>query len=327
MPKSVSICVIIPVYNVEPYILRCIDSVLNQTFTDFKLVLVDDGSPDNCGKICDEYANNDSRIFVIHKQNSGQADARNVGLDWAYNNLDFEWIAFIDSDDWVHHRYLELLYKAVTSTGMLVSSCGYIITKTIINDEIIKGYPQIIIDSPEELTIQDCHDKFNPDIPWGRLYNKKLFCNVRYPSGRYYEDGFIIHKVLFHLPKIAVVDEKLYYWYFNTESTNRSKPTPKKTNDYIDAMLTEINYYKNNGFHRAYTYEVSLFLYRLTEHLKKHKNDKNLKKVNKRFIAEARKLIQSDKEVFTFSKYDDAYRIVFSKYKFFLYRLLNKLDL
>ena len=106
------ISVIVPIYKVEQYLERCVDSILNQTFTDFELVLVDDGSPDNCGAICDEYAKKNERIVVIHKENGGLSDARNAGIEWALNNSGSEWITFIDSDDWVHIDYLEYLYNS-----------------------------------------------------------------------------------------------------------------------------------------------------------------------------------------------------------------------
>ena len=121
MPK---ISVIVPVYNVEPYLHRCVDSILVQTHTDFELILVDDGSPDNCGVICDEYAQKDSRIHVIHQQNGGLSAARNAGIDWAFANSDSQWLSFIDSDDWVHPCFLEYLYRAVQETDAKVSACG-----------------------------------------------------------------------------------------------------------------------------------------------------------------------------------------------------------
>ena len=115
------ISIVVPIYKVEKYIHRCIESILAQTFTDFDLILVDDGSPDNCGKICDEYAVKDKRIHVIHKENGGLSDARNAGIDWAFANSDSEWITFIDSDDWIHPKYLETLYNAVFTS----SYCEY----------------------------------------------------------------------------------------------------------------------------------------------------------------------------------------------------------
>ena len=120
------ISVIVPVYKVEEYIYRCVDSILAQSFKDFELILVDDGSPDNCGKICDEYAQKDKRITVIHKENGGLSDARNTGIDWALKNSN--WITFIDSDDWVHTDYLKNLYNAVKENNVDISVCGYVNT-------------------------------------------------------------------------------------------------------------------------------------------------------------------------------------------------------
>ena len=110
MPK---ISVIVPIYNVEKYLRRCVDSILNQTFSDFELILVDDGSPDNCGKICDEYAVKDRRIVVIHQKNGGLSTARNAGIDWAFVNSNSQYLSFIDRDDWVHPDFLEFLYRAI----------------------------------------------------------------------------------------------------------------------------------------------------------------------------------------------------------------------
>ena len=125
MIKMPLISVIVPVYKVEPYLSRCIDSILAQTFTDFELILINDGSPDNCGKICDEYAQKDNRIHVIHKENGGLSSARNAGIDWAFANSNSQWLTFIDSDDWIHHEYLELLLSGATSTNTDICVCEY----------------------------------------------------------------------------------------------------------------------------------------------------------------------------------------------------------
>ena len=114
------ISVIVPVYSAEKYLHRCVDSILAQTFTDFELILVDDGSPDNCGAICDEYARKDSRVHVIHQENQGQAAARNYGIEAATG----EWVCFIDSDDEVHAQMLELLYHAITDGHIGISMCS-----------------------------------------------------------------------------------------------------------------------------------------------------------------------------------------------------------
>ena len=111
------ISVIVPIYKVKEYLNRCVDSILSQTFTSFELVLVDDGSPDECGEICDDYAIKDDRIIVIHQSNKGLSEARNTGIDWAMKNSDSEWLTFVDSDDWIHPDYLRLLYDSAIKTN------------------------------------------------------------------------------------------------------------------------------------------------------------------------------------------------------------------
>ena len=107
------ISVIVPVYKVEPYLRRCVDSILAQTFTDIEVILIDDGSPDGCPAICDEYVQQDNRVKVIHQENRGVSAARNAGLDWVFANSDSQWISFVDSDDWVHPQFLEYLHLSL----------------------------------------------------------------------------------------------------------------------------------------------------------------------------------------------------------------------
>jgi glycosyltransferase involved in cell wall biosynthesis len=111
-----TISVVIPVYRADKYLRRCLDSLLAQTFTDFEAILVDDGSPDNSGEICEEYSNLDSRFVAFHQQNQGQSVARNFALDWIFENSNSSFITFVDSDDWVHPQYLEALYSAIRET-------------------------------------------------------------------------------------------------------------------------------------------------------------------------------------------------------------------
>ena len=127
--KMPAISVIVPVYKVEKYIHRCVRSILGQTYADFELILVDDGSPDNCGVICDEYAAKDSRVVVIHQENGGLSAARNAGIDWVFANSDSQWLSFIDSDDWVHPEYLQRLLDAATYAGTCPLGCGRILCK------------------------------------------------------------------------------------------------------------------------------------------------------------------------------------------------------
>jgi len=120
-----NISVIVPVYKVEAFLSRCVESILAQTYRDFELILVDDGSPDGCGVLCDGYARRDSRVHVIHQENGGLSAARNTGIDWVFANSVSRWIAFVDSDDWVHPDFLKVLYETAEKTACKLSVCDY----------------------------------------------------------------------------------------------------------------------------------------------------------------------------------------------------------
>ena len=196
------ISIIVPVYKVEPYLKRCVDSILAQTFTDFELILVDDGSPDNCGAICDEYASLHGNVRIIHQQNQGVSVARNAGINFAFENSNSKWITFIDSDDWVHPQYLELLLKAVIENNVAISVCGFI--KTFGEEPDMKNDGiEINVISPEKLYVEN---NVNATVPWGKLYTKECFKEIRYPVGKIHEDEFVTYKILFNELKIAVVE-------------------------------------------------------------------------------------------------------------------------
>ena len=133
--KSPEISIIVPVYKVEKYLNECIDSILAQTFTDFELILVDDGSPDNCPALCDAAAKKDSRVRVIHQQNKGLSGARNAGIDVARGN----WLSFIDSDDTVEKTFCEKLYRAATESGAELAACNMLFLEV---DGSLSGYQE-----------------------------------------------------------------------------------------------------------------------------------------------------------------------------------------
>lgn len=225
--------VIVPVYNVQKYINRCVDSILAQTFTDFELILVDDGSPDKCGQICDEYAEKDDRVCVIHKENGGLSDARNTGIDWAFENSDSKWITFVDSDDWIHPKYLEALFDAVKKFDVSISMCRFTETDKLVEIEEI-NMPKLV--KPEIGYF--LNGKITAHA-WGKLYKKSLFQNIRYPIGRLYEDMYITHKLLFLQRNIAVIESGLYFYYFNSESIVRGRWNSKQL-DQIEAYEEEL---------------------------------------------------------------------------------------
>lgn len=233
------ISVIIPVYNVEKYLRRCIDSVLTQTFKDFELLLIDDGSPDSCGLICDEYAECDERVKVIHTTNMGVSAARNTGIEWAIANSDSKWLAFIDSDDWIHPQYLEILLDAAIKNNTDISVCGYVETEgdtpDISQDKFVSKVWAV-----DEFFMER---KINAIVVWAKLCSKESFSTVRYPIGKRYEDEFTLHKILFQYEKIAVVDAELYYYYTNPKSFMNSTWSSNRLQG-IEAYEERIEYFK-----------------------------------------------------------------------------------
>lgn len=219
MDKNDLISVIVPVYRVEPYIEKCIDSIVNQTYERLEIILVDDGSPDTCGEICDRYAKEDSRIRVIHKENGGLSDARNVGMERASG----EYIAFIDSDDWIEPNMIEVLYRACVDSGARMACCGrfdanedYSKRKGICpnKDEVV---------STEDMLNYMLSSNGTSCIACDKLYHKDLFLGVRFPKGKIYEDIPTVYKCVIRAEKIALCAIPLYnYYHRSTAITNMS---------------------------------------------------------------------------------------------------------
>lgn len=224
MPK---ISVIVPVYKVEEYLPRCVDSILAQTFADFELILVDDGSPDRCGAICEEYAEKDTRVHVIHQENAGQACARNRGIEWVLNNSNSEWICFIDSDDWINKTYLEGLYEAADQCKCLISACDFAKSEREEGEADGSDEGRIECISPSELYNQHFYVVQSPCC---KLFEKKLFENdeFRFPEGILYEDSALIYRIIFSQDRIAFTDRSTYYYYQRPDSSMNAKWHPKR---------------------------------------------------------------------------------------------------
>ncbi len=206
------ISIIVPVYNVEPYLDRCVQSVLQQSYQNIEVLLVDDGSPDNSGTMCDRWAEKDGRIRVIHKKNGGLSDARNKGLDFAAG----EYIAFVDSDDCIAADMVQTLYQALKANDADISICNYILTdedcvplKRVndhppIEDEVLSGLDAI-------RKMADNNGRYF--LPaWNKLYKKSLFSEIRFPKGKLYEDSFIVHKLYERCNRVACVSYAGYYY-------------------------------------------------------------------------------------------------------------------
>ena len=221
------ISVIVPVYKVEPYLRRCLDSILEQSFSDFELILVDDGSPDSCGIICDAYAEKDSRIHVIHQQNQGLSGARNTGIDWAMAHSKSRWIAFVDSDDWVHPDYLRYLYNAANETGLPLAGCDY--------REVKYGADVAPEEEPFALSVKRPEDVYIYEdrigiwcYVWRYLIHKDLMGDIRFLEGKSWEDMFFTPRILFQREQLAYVDAKLYMYCLRPHSIVSSRWTKSK---------------------------------------------------------------------------------------------------
>lgn len=212
------ISVIVPVYKVEKYLNRCIDSIVNQTYSDLEIILVEDGSPDNCQKICDDWCDKDNRIRTIHKTNEGLSSARNTGLEQAKG----EYICFVDSDDWIEKEMVETLYNACKENKTLLSVCGrYIVS----NGEKIKDkcFPKSsVINSVEFLKYmfvgKDCDCAV-----WDKLYHKSLWDNIYFPNGRIYEDIAVQYKIVLKNDSIAIINKPLYNYFRREGSITRER--------------------------------------------------------------------------------------------------------
>lgn len=236
------ISVIVAVYKMPQYLPRCIDGILAQTHRDLELILVDDGSPDECGKICDSYAARDSRVHVIHKQNAGVCAARNTGLDWVYNNSDSQWIFFHDNDDWIHPETLERLLNAAESLSTTISICGYQETRGEEPERTPEALEPVLW-MPKDFYLRHF---VNATVCWGKLYHRSVFEGQRYPEGKYIEDEFLTYRLLFEAGTLAVIPAPLYAYFINPAGISKKTWQPKRI-DAWEAYDQQIAFFEKLG--------------------------------------------------------------------------------
>lgn len=244
MPK---ISVIVPVYKAENYLKACIDSILSQTFPDFEIILVEDGSPDNCGRICDEYAAEYDCICALHQENQGQAAARNHAMAYAKG----EWICFVDSDDLIHPQMLQLLYQAAVSGNAPVSMCR-MLEAEILPEDFCKPHPeQFEVLSMDEETLLKLHDAdaYPAWVACAKLIRRELVEAYPFHEGRVFEDNEAVCHWVCDGKKLARMEHPLYFYRTNAGSTTKSDFSLKKL-DYMWALESIIRYYDSLGFDR-----------------------------------------------------------------------------
>ena len=250
------VSIIVPVYQVEKYIRQCVDSILAQTFTDFELILVDDGSKDKSGQICDEYAVLDQRVKVIHKENGGLSDARNCGMDQAVGN----YFMFVDSDDYIAPTMLEYLYKALMNKEADIAVCNFLYFfeedrkrdfSTNIQSEVLSG-AEIFYSRKNERVYGIW------TVAWNKLYKRETLGNVRFRFGKYHEDEFWANDIYQMDIKVVTIPECLYY-YRQRDNSIMGRKNIKRDFDILEALQERIAVYFMDERHADQAYKVMIF--------------------------------------------------------------------
>ena len=248
--ESDLISVIVPVYNVEKYLEKCINSIINQTYKKLEIILVDDGSTDNSGKMCDDFAKKDKRIKVIHKENGGLSDARNFGIDVAVG----KYIAFVDSDDFLKEDFYEYLMNLKEKTNSDIIECSFI--RAYEEDLNMFEFPlrkeEAIVTTGntgalELLMSDDDEISTNSVVVWNKIYKKELFDGIRFPKGKTHEDQFTTYKLLAKCKRFTTSNQ-FKYGYFQRKNSIVNKTFNIKRFDTFEAFDNFLKYFDENNY-------------------------------------------------------------------------------
>ena len=287
------ISVIVPVYNVEKYIGRCVKSILDQSYQKLEIILVDDGSTDQSGSLCDEWERKDERIQVIHKENGGLSDARNAGI----RNAKGEYLCFIDSDDYVEPQMIQVLYENLVASNADMSVCefekqqegneadfpcdGNHSTKEYEGEELLA-----LLYSKEFL------NRSTIVVAWNKLYKRELFDGVWYPVGRLHEDEYVIHRLLYKAGKLVYTPQKFYH-YMQREQSIMSSFSEKKIWDMLAAYEERISFFLQIGKREYAKLECKEWLYKAKKSYKlcEQKKPEDYKEIQKSIKTRSRRLL------------------------------------
>lgn len=247
--KKDLISIIIPVYNVEAYVKRCITSVQNQIYENIEVIIVDDGSTDRSGEICDALSASDCRLKVIHKANGGLSSARNAGIAAACG----KYIAFVDSDDFIHEEYVSLMYKIAIESGAEIVICDYekgskseFTAKVVNNSYDLYTSSQMLENWHAKLCAQET-------TSWNKLILRELLIRIGfcYPEGVYYEDVRTTHLLVAASDQVAVTRRRLYYYYQRKNSITKRLKTEKNIRENLMAQDIRLNFFADGGYTSA----------------------------------------------------------------------------
>lgn len=307
------ISIIIPVYNVEKYLKMCLDSVINQTYQNLEIILINDGSTDNSGKICEEYKRADSRIILIHKENEGLSMARNTGLDIASG----EYISFVDSDDYISRNMVETLYNRLleTQSDMAVCSIQYV-------DEAGKNlysnftFDDIVLGQNEFWKLYSSTGHTECVVAWNKLYKREILEQLYYPKGRIREDEFLLPYIVERCFRICTVSDRLIFYRQRNDSIMGYESQKSKL-DYIEACFERLELFiktKNNLMIEDTALRIIASVERY--HLETDENYKVLRARTKRKTQGIMPLMYSNKGKAVLFLY---------KYNIFPYKIVHKI--
>lgn len=247
---------IVPVYQVEKYIAQCIESILNQTFQDFELILIDDGSKDQSGRICDLYAAKDDRILVIHTENRGAAAARNVGLDHASGR----YITFLDGDDYLDEHMIARLYEEIVDSEYDMVVCDFLNLLPDEEDNFIVHLQEKTVNGREVLEHLKNERNYGLwTIVWNKIYKREVLENLRFPDGKYFEDEFFSNQLYLNSNQIHVIPDVLCYHRVLASSTMNTQKIENYL-DLLDALQERLDIYFKYDYSEDEIYKVLIFL-------------------------------------------------------------------
>lgn len=267
--KNSKISVIIPIYNVEKYLRKCLNAIVNQTYKNLEIILVDDESPDNCSKICEEYAKKDERIIVIHKKNGGQASARNRGLDIATG----DYISFIDPDDYIEKDFYEHLITLASEHNADIAECSFkkLYENTGKIEKVFKKENEIVVTDNEGALNRLFSEKFNvylnTIVTWNKIYKRKLFKKIRFSEVRIYEELGTVYKVLFEC-KTFVTSSKIKYTYVQRDGSTLTRPFSEERLYMLDGIEQAINFLQKKGLYDIRIKAIRKYLETCTRFIK-----------------------------------------------------------
>ncbi len=320
MSKNELISIIAPVFNVKDYLRECLDSILIQTYSDFELIVIDDGSTDESSDICDEYSAKDSRITVIHKKNGGLSEARNLGISKAKG----DYICLVDSDDILAPTYLQVLYDTLKNSEADIVACNY--TTFTIKDNIknnnAKDIHRKLVITEKSMEDEEFSAEYTVKLvtAFNKIYKRSVFDTIRYPVGKIHEDAYIYHRILHEVGKIIYISDVLYYYRIRKNSITNSKFNPKELEDSMGAVIDRIDYYNELGMQQLVNVAIEGYLYFLWRNIGIMKKDgiTDYKELIKPYIKVLRvkiRLLKASKE-YSIKKIIKIYYIAYVKRNF-----------